>query len=50
MADRCRIVIEAVLKYAQEMLVSTSNLSLPPDLKVVLRYESQIRMYFHQFI
>ena len=34
MADRCRIVIEAVLKYAQEMLGSTSNLNLPPDLKV----------------
>ena len=34
MADRCRIVIEAVLKYAQEVLGSDSNLSLPADLKV----------------
>ena len=34
MADRCRIVIETVLKYAQELLGSDSNLSLPADLKV----------------
>ncbi len=34
MADRCRIVIESVLKYAQELLGSDSNLSLPVDLKV----------------
>ena len=34
MADRCRIVIEAVLKYAQELLGSNTNLNLPADLKV----------------
>lgn len=35
MADRCRIVIEAVLKYAQELLGSNTNLNLPADLKVI---------------
>jgi hypothetical protein len=34
MGDRCRIVIEAVLKYAQELLGSNTNLNLPADLKV----------------
>jgi len=34
MADRCRIVIEAVLKYAQELLSSNTNMSLPADLKI----------------
>ena len=35
MADRCRIVIEAVLKYAQELLGCNSNTNLPADLKVL---------------
>ncbi|XP_057372526.1 E3 ubiquitin-protein ligase UBR2-like isoform X1 [Daphnia carinata] len=34
MADRCRFVIEAVLKYAQELLGSNTNLNLPVDLKI----------------
>lgn len=34
MGDRCRIVIEAVLNYAQELLGSNTNLNLPADLKV----------------
>lgn len=34
MADRCRFVIEAVLKYAQELLGNSGNLNLPADLKV----------------
>ena len=35
MADRCRIVIEAVLKYAQELLGCNSNTNLSADLKVL---------------
>lgn len=40
MADRCRIVIEAVLKYAQELLGETNpnsntNFNLPADLRVL---------------
>ena len=35
MADRCRIVIEAVLKYAQELLECNSNTNLSADLKVL---------------
>lgn len=34
MGDRCRIVIEAVLNYAQELLGSNTNLNLPADLKI----------------
>lgn len=41
MADRCRIVIEAVLKYAQELLGETNpnsntNFNLPADLRVLV--------------
>ena len=35
MADRCRIVIEAVLKYAQELVGCNSNTNLSADLKVL---------------
>lgn len=40
MADRCRIVIEAVLKYAQELLGCNTNTNLPADLKVRLNFST----------
>ena len=43
MADLCRIVIEAVLKYAQELLGSNTNLNLPADLKVCHVFRAQRR-------
>ena len=45
MADRCRIVIEAVLKYAQELLSSDTNLSLPADLKVSKSFTSIVIVF-----
>ena len=41
MADRCRFVIEAVLKYAQELLGSNTNLNLPADLKVCFLFHAR---------
>lgn len=49
MGDRCRIVIEAVLKYAQELLGSNTNLNLPADLKVCL-FLSGIAHRYLQFL
>ena len=46
MADRCRIVIEAVLKYAQELLSSNTNMSLPADLKVSILPKRYLEKYF----